>query len=96
MKKSQKDTLVSEIDEMNERRRSRRRDQREEHIEIDRHLIEPSEGAVVLLNVGRAILARTLFIVHSIATIWQTVQVISTSFANKFVAFPLACNLHML
>uniref|UniRef100_A0A0M3HW70 Transmembrane protein 26 n=1 Tax=Ascaris lumbricoides TaxID=6252 RepID=A0A0M3HW70_ASCLU len=59
---------------MNERRRSRRRDQREEHIEIDRHLIEPSEGAVVLLNVGRAILARTLFIVHSIATIWQTVQ----------------------
>uniref|UniRef100_A0A914RS74 Transmembrane protein 26 n=1 Tax=Parascaris equorum TaxID=6256 RepID=A0A914RS74_PAREQ len=73
MQKNQ-DTFVSEIDEMNERRRSRRRDQREEHIEIERHLIEPSEGAVVLLNVGRAILARTLFIVHSIATIWQTVH----------------------
>ncbi|KHN76965.1 Transmembrane protein 26 [Toxocara canis] len=66
--------LFEEIDEMNERRRTRGRDIRESHIEIGGELLDPSEGTFVLLNIGRAILARTLFIVHSIATIWQTVH----------------------
>ncbi|VDK17290.1 unnamed protein product [Anisakis simplex] len=56
---------------MNERRRTRGR---ETHIEIGRELIDSAEGTSVMLNVGRAILARTLFIVHSIATISQTVH----------------------
>ncbi|VDM37219.1 unnamed protein product [Toxocara canis] len=66
--------MIAEIDEMNERRRTRGRDIRESHIEIGGELLDPSEGTFVLLNIGRAILARTLFIVHSIATIWQTVH----------------------
>ncbi|VDN58151.1 unnamed protein product [Dracunculus medinensis] len=33
------------------------------------------EGTMVLLNVGRALLARIIFIVHSIATIWQTAAI---------------------
>lgn len=38
-------------------------------------VIEKEEGTMVLLNVGRALLARIIFIVHSIATIWQTAAV---------------------
>ncbi|KAK0425440.1 hypothetical protein QR680_009203 [Steinernema hermaphroditum] len=37
--------------------------------------IEPSDGRSLLLNIARAILARILFIVHSLATIWQAVGV---------------------
>uniref|UniRef100_A0A1I7WNI2 DUF805 domain-containing protein n=1 Tax=Heterorhabditis bacteriophora TaxID=37862 RepID=A0A1I7WNI2_HETBA len=33
------------------------------------------DGTHVLISIGRAILARILFIVHSMATIWQTVSI---------------------
>ncbi len=40
----------------------------------------------MLLNIGRALLARTLFIIHSLVTVWQTVHVYKN---NSYWAFAL-------
>ncbi|MFH4978791.1 hypothetical protein AB6A40_005500, partial [Gnathostoma spinigerum] len=47
----------------------------DDHIERASQVIERTDGTGVLLNVARALLARAIFIVHSIATIWQTVKI---------------------
>ncbi|VDN22737.1 unnamed protein product [Gongylonema pulchrum] len=46
----------------------------EVEIEAAKLLDESEEGTIVILNLARALLARSFFIVHSIATIWNAVK----------------------